>query len=287
VAREYANKDPDGVAPQISFYSGSGPMTDFLIMARAPDGNFYDFARDLIFGIRDLNLHEIHNMRTYTHVMAERNFTVFHESPLTATDRELNESLLQLPESEALEFKATYAMDLRRYFFNKDKARNPKLAESFVKAVCGLLNAPSGGRLIVGLLEISREAEHVGAAADEFTTWVSAEFPVISSELGTDKAVVGVEFEFDNDWDKFLIAVKDALADHVDPLPLPFLDFEPLQVQGRTLAVITARASEYWFYATFNAVSQFLVRELASTRVYDGLRAELYRKTHPRQGSFR
>jgi hypothetical protein len=274
---------------QLTMYSGTGPMTEFLIIARAPDGDFYRFARDLVFGLHEVGLHRTHHMRTYTYVLADRNFAVFRDLPL-ADELEVDASLLELPESESLEFKASYAMDVRRFIATGEMHESQVIKDNIIKAVCGLLNAPSGGRLVIGVLEIDRELERLKDPS-VVRARIEAAFPIYKSiesgpsAAGEAKALTGVDDEFGGDWDKFLRALLEALRHAIQPSPLAFVGIEQLKVQGRTLAVVNVRPSDTWFYANVGGSLLFYVRELAATRAYAGPESDLYRRANPRPGS--
>jgi uncharacterized protein with GYD domain len=277
----------DGSTIQLSFYSGSGPLTDFLIMARAPDAHFYSFSRALIFGLHELGLHRSHYMRTYTSVLADRHFAEFVERPVTA-DRP-DESILAAPESESLEFKASFALDVRS-FLNKGERNNARfVTDNIIKAVCGLLNAPVGGMLIVGVLELERELERVENREEAFATLIN-NYPTIPPRVAVDdrspytKVLLGIDEEFP-DWDDFVRSFESAIRTRIEPNPVPYVEPQRLIVQGQTIAVITVRPAPMWFYATVKDNSpEFFVRELASTRSYSGTSVDLYRRANPREG---
>jgi hypothetical protein len=270
---------------QLSFYAGTGPMTEFLIMARAPDRHFYSFARELVYGLHELELHKSQGMRTYTAVFADRNFSEFVDRPLSELSAP-DETILTRPESESLEFKSTFSVDMRRFLVHDEIESAAFVTDNIVKAVCGLLNAPSGGQLVIGVLELERELERVKDRAEAFEKLKGA-FPTIPPDLATDdgvstnKVVVGLDIEFD-DWDKFVLRFEQAIKNQLEPNPLPYIDLQELAVQGRRLAVVKCRPAALWFYARIKGGNpEFLVRELASTRVYSGSAVDLYKA--PRQ----
>ena len=269
---------------QLQLYVGTGPMTDFLIIGRAPDRHFYSFTRDLIYHLHDLDLDHTHYMRTYTQIFSHRDFIEFVESPLSQVVG-ADISLLNEPESESVEFKATFAFDVHRYLMTKEREASKAVTESIVKAVCGLLNAPAGGRLVIGALELERELERVRdrAAALEL---LSSEFPIYPAADGgrynpNAKAVIGIEADFD-DWDRFVLRLEELLRNNINPAPLAYISIQRLPYRGRTLAVVKARPSTNWFYARAKDTYEFFVRELASTRAYYGPEADMYRRAAPR-----
>lgn len=241
VARQTRSRLDLSTQVDLSLYVGSGPMTDFLILARAPDGHFYSFARDLIFGLHRLDLHTTYSMRTYTEVLANRNFAEFQESP-TTEELTTNDSVLDEPESESLEFKASFAFDVHRFLATGQEAVSKVVTDSAVKAICGLLNAPLGGRLIIGALEIERELERAADRSEAFNK-LSARYPIRPQATSIDllrldsKAILGIEADF-AEWDKFVLRLEQALRNQITPYPRGFIEIQKLQVLGKTLAVV-------------------------------------------------
>lgn len=263
-------------------------MTDFLILAGAPENHFYEFVRDLIFGIRDTTIGEQYGMRPYTHVLADRTFVELHDKPISRRRMEAaRPDLLLQAESEQMEFKATYRLDLARYIATKEKVRTDKMEESVIRAVSGLLNAPAGGTLVIGALEVARAGERSKKDLEEYKASLGKEFPIEGTESPNAKALVGLEFEFGvggfTDWDSFLRDLENTLRKRIQPLCLPFIQVDKLELKGRTLAVVSVVPSlDTWFFGESEGVYRFFVRELASTRAYDGSDGELYRRAHPR-----
>jgi len=285
--RRLRTEDPERADDpvQLSLYVGSGPMTDYLIMARAPDTHFYSFARDLIFGLHELNLDRTYSMRTYTEIFADRNFVEFRELP-EIEQPEIDAWVLGQPESESLEFKASFAFDVHRYLVRDEKEPAKVVTDSVVKAICGLLNAPLGGTLVIGALEIERELERVrdrDAAFHKLVTNYPIYPPAASiNDLTRDaKVILGTEVDF-SEWDKFVLKLEETLRNQITPYPRGFIDIRRLEVAGRTLAVVIARPSTTWFYAKIKETPDFFVRELASTRAYYGTEVDLYRRANPR-----
>jgi hypothetical protein len=280
--------DVDADSLQLSLYVGSGPMTDFLIMARAPDGHFYDFARELVFGLHELELHRTHGMRTYTSVFADRHFAEFVENPVSKRNKTPASIVLQ-PESEVLEFKGSFAWDIQRWLVRDETASSDAVKDGVIKAICGLLNAPQGGQLVIGVLEMERVLDRIKDRANAFDK-LTKYFATIPPDLAEDnhdpgnKVLIPITQEF-ADWDEFVRALNDTIRSRIDPNPLPYIDIERLEVEGTTLAVITCRVSPMWFYASTKGNNfEFFVRELAATRAYSGSAVDLYRRANPRQG---
>ncbi|HEX6602717.1 MAG TPA: hypothetical protein VF030_08745, partial [Solirubrobacterales bacterium] len=145
--------------PNISIYAGAGSMTDFLLMARAPHKHFHAFVRQLIHGLRDIGLDEKYEMRPYTHVIADRMFSAFREHRVVGAQVDDMPGLIQKDEDEGLELKATLTTNFRSLIVAGRTDADPLMQDEVVKTVCGFLNSPRGGALIVGVLEVRRELE--------------------------------------------------------------------------------------------------------------------------------
>lgn len=160
--------------------------------------------------------------------------------------------------------------------------------------MCGLLNSPDGGTLVIGVLEVEREMER--GEASRLLKWLADEFGYqVPKDSGGDlrrplpNAVLGVEHEYGDtghyrDADRYLAALRDTLKDHIEPNPWPWLRMATRSVEAREIVVLTVRSADTWCYATLIGESdpQFFVREGASTRAYRGTEADLYRRAHLR-----
>lgn len=283
-----------GTTPELTLYSGHGTMSDFLIIARAPSASFHEFLHGLIFGLRDINLDSLYNVRPYTHVIADRTYTRFVERPL-ANELPIDADLIDREESAALEFKSTYLGDLRRYFVTGERAKAEVLRAATLKAICGMLNSPIGGVVVIGVLQVARELERSRGSRASVLEKIRSDFPLLPPVAQPDaydsetKAIVGLEFDYlldgaaYKDFDSFIREIERSLKSVIHPNPLPYISPSKLTVGGRTVAAFSVRPSlSYWFYADLEGARRFYVRELASTREYTGLDAEGYRGNVPR-----
>ncbi|MCA1706130.1 MAG: hypothetical protein LC808_23860 [Actinobacteria bacterium] len=122
-------------------------------------------------------------------MIAYRRFLTFRDRLVipNALDFEalVDRALEQGIESESVEFKATWRADFGRFLATDEVTEFPKGTHEIVKAIGGLLNAPQGGVLMIGLAELDRYKPHAKEKAAQ-------KFP-----LATDGnlAVVGFEFE--------------------------------------------------------------------------------------------
>lgn len=291
VKRVWAARDPNGVEPQISFYSGIGTMTDFLVLARAPYGHFHAFVKDVVLGLRTISLDKLHQMRPYTHVLADEMFSDFQEHRPTVESTNIEQEIASASESETREFKASFALDVRRVWREGRYEKSTIMTDNVIKAVCGLLNSRDGGVLAIGVLELEREVQKL-SDSDRLLVWAREEFKYKAQpdENGVlPNLVMGVKMEYGRgrpypDSDRYLGAIRDALKDNIQPSPWSWLRQVVRTVSEREVVLISARPADTWCYAKLSKSEQlqFFVREAASTRAYQGLEADLYKNANPR-----
>lgn len=294
VDSKWAERLPHGPGSQISAYSGAGTMTDYLVLARAPYGYFHAFVQELLLGLRTIGLDQYH-MRPYTYVLADEMFSAFQEKRTSVATAGVTDSQLFGREHASLEFKASFATNIRRLWREGRQEPDKKVANSVIRTICGFLNSPEGGTLALGVLEVEREFER-GGGGEPFVAWLSEQF-VYQPDREPDgtlsrplrNAVTGVEHEYGpqgayRDAEEYYAAIRDALKDRIDPNPWPWLRSASRQVNDREVVVVTIRRADSWCYAKLHgeAEPQFFVREGASTRAYRGTEADLYRRAHPR-----
>jgi hypothetical protein len=292
VLADWESRDLDESAcPQVSIYEGSGTMTDFLVLARAPHTHFHEFVRDVVLGLRGSGLDNMFDIRPYTHVMADRMFSAFAEDrPESASERS-GEINIGEDETESLEYKATFALNLRAVMETDEQKFDKDIAHSVVRAVCGLLNSPQEGELVIGVLETRRELER---AKDKLTylTRLSKRFGIEIDPRDLDdppNAILGIEAEIGEgrnfpDRDAYIRRLSDVIRENITPNPWPFLDMEVREEGGRGLCILRVKPAGVWFYATAPDSDhvRFYVREAGSTRVYSGAESDLYKRANPR-----
>lgn len=272
---------------QVSIYQGHGTMTDFLLLARAPDQDFYDFAKDLIFGLRERSgIDRLYRIRPYTHVAASRSFVEYSDLPITRSSPPPSTGDLLGPESASLEFKATYSVDLNAFLGTGKTARSDVAMAAVIKAICGMLNSPDGGRVVVGLAEYHRLPQQLLNPED-------LPFPMLSrtNDLANPdaKLVTGLDFEISTraapftDFDGFQRHLETQIRERIRPLSLAFVKTSEFPIAGRTLAVIDVRPSDFWFWFVEKQRETFYVREFGSTRAYEEREAHLYRRSNIRE----
>ena len=278
--------------PKVSIYAGGGSMTDFLVMVRAPHGHFHAFVSDLIIGLRDIRLDKLYEMRPYTHVVADRMFSEFKEHRKIGTDVTDVNDLIKKEENESLEFKATLATNFRSLIVADRREPDPSRLDEVVKAVCGLLNSPRGGVLVLGILEVKRELEK-SHTPEQYLEKLERDFdysPIDEKgERSIPHAVVGVEVDLDPgpfpDLDRYIGHLRDSLKSRIQPNPWAWLRVTVEEVGDRRICMIWVRPGDVWFYAKMGDSDQeeFFVREGASTPAYTGAAADLYKQAHPRK----
>jgi hypothetical protein len=280
--------DVEDYVPQLSVYFGQGSMTELLILARAPYGSFHPYIHEVVHGLRRVGLAR-HRMRPYTHVFADENFSEFSEKRSTASGH-FTEDMVYGGETARLEFKASFVTDIRREWTTGVAEANDAMKDSVIKTVCGFLNSPQGGTLVIGVLEVERERSKQSSESQEkLLEWLSstADYDRENALLPSGEyrnAILGIGREYGpgtkyRDADTYLGAIKDTLRTHIEPNPWPWTSLITQTVEGREIVVLFVRPANTWCYAKLfkEPEPQFFVREANSTRPYKGLEADLYR----------
>jgi len=295
VLADWRSRDLDVEAPKLSLYEGVGTMSDFLVMARAPHGHFHEFVRDITIGLRTARLDDLFDMRPYTHVIADRLFSDFKEERVLLPDAEAIGFDFDLEETESLEFKATFSLNFRTRMAVGREEPDEAVTSRLVKSVCGLLNAPQGGTLAVGVLEVRRELERVKdkraylqKLQDDFGYPI--EIPDDEAAITTldlPNAVVGIEAEVGegrlfSDQDKYARRVAQELRTTIRPNPWPYLTMTFPVVANRHLCVIKVRPADLWFYVKDGEHEDFYVREASSTVRLAGEEMDHFKQAHRR-----
>lgn len=281
--------------PNISIYAGAGSMTDFFVMARAPHKHFHEFVQQLIHGLREIGLDEAFEMRPYTHVIADQMFSAFKEHRVVGAQVDDIPGLIQKDEDEGLEMKATLATNFRSLIVANRPDKDPLMLNEVVKTVCGFLNSPRGGTLILGVLEVRRELEkardpesYMAALKDRFGYAPDEE----EGTLKFPNAVVGIDVDIEaghfSDSDEYVRYLGDVLDSHISPNPWPWLRVETQEIEGRRICLVWVRPGDVWFYARLTGAGpeEFFVRRGASTPSLSGSEADLYKRVYPRTPPF-
>jgi Putative DNA-binding domain len=294
VVSQWRERSPEVPIPQISFYEGLGTMTDFLVMARAPHTWFHDFVQDLSIRLRQTPIVTLYDMRPYTHVIADRMFTDFAEDRAARPTPRIPRIAMSEEESQELEFKATFGLDLRQFMFTGTQTLDPSMTHEIVRAVCGLLNA-DGGTVVIGVLELQRELERI-KERDTYLTQLRDRLGIDLLDMydGTisalpAKIVIGIEAEVGRglvfeDRDQYQQRLVDILRRDITPNPLHHMKIAIQKVDGKHLCVIAVQPGEGWSYASERDGQhhEFFVREGVSTNQYSGEEADRYKNTHQR-----
>lgn len=291
VCEDWNKEHPDQEASHVSVYGGTGPMTDFLVMARAPYGYFHDFVRQLSGALRGTGLDEQYDIRPYTHVIADEMFAKFSENRPVKADG-VPKLDIDEEETESLEYKSTFALNVRRFIETGEQASDDRVMHGVARAVCGLLNSPNGGRLMIGILETRRELErtkdklgYLARLREEFG------FEVESDQVKSPpNALIGIEAEVGEDKlfpdvDRYQQRLLNVLQAGITPNPLLFTTLEIRNEGERRVCVLTVRPGTVWFWGRDleDKHDEFYVREAGSTRTYSGMEGDLYRRAHPRE----
>jgi hypothetical protein len=288
ILEDWKKKHPGTLDPQISIYEGTGTMTEFLVMARAPHAYFHDFVREMAVALRRSDLDNDYDIRPYTHVIADRMFSEFVEDRPQPPERKVD---INLEETESLEYKASFALDVRGYLATGKQARDKRIKEGVVQAACGLLNSPEGGKLVIGVLETRRE---LGKTKDKLALLESLRdefgFEMDPEQLSDPpNALIGIEAEVGEgknygDADAYQRALNETLRSKIEPNPMSSIKLEIRKEGERSLCILDVSPGKHWFWAKSmdGKEEDFFVREAGSTRAYGGHEGELFREAHPR-----
>jgi hypothetical protein len=293
VLAEWSARPLEAPGPQISMYEGIGSMTDFLVLARAPHPFFHEFVDDVLQHLRGAGLDGLFDMRPYTHVIADQMFRDFAEDRLSISEQMPLDIDIESDEAESLEFKATLGLNVREFVNRGARDLDDRMIHGVVRAVCGLLNSPRGGALVIGVLETRREVER----AKDKTTYLASLREHFGYEFddGADvpsalpNALIGIESEIGEglpfgDRDAFLGRLTEVLRERIRPNPWPFLRTEVRSIRDRHVCVVSVTPGDSWFYARSadGKHEEFYVREAGSTRAYSGVDMDLFKNANPR-----
>lgn len=292
VTEKWRKLMPELDRPHVSIYSGNSTlMSDFIVMARAPHGCFHGFVRDLVMGIRDVDLIKALEIRPYTHVISDRMFAEFAETRRSSDDPEpIDEATVQSMEDESLEFKATLRENVRSFITVGRHERSAARVDDVIKAVCGLLNSPRPGRLIIGVLEVRGEIAnrkdpiaYLDRLRDEFGYAYDP-----GDLLNVPNAIVGIEVEIGPDGfpdeDQYVRFLSEKLMSNLRPQPFPYVRIKLVPIGGRTVCVVSTRPADTWFEARVGKEREwkFFARAAASTHAYEGQDRLHYQRAYPR-----
>jgi hypothetical protein len=293
VLSDWSARPGDATGPQISMYEGMGTMTDFLVLVQSPQTYFHEFVDDLLTHLRGAGLDGLFDMRHYTHVIADRMFKDFAEDRATPSDQLPVKIDIQSDEAESLEFKATLALNIREFLTKTNREPDPRMTHGVVRAICGLLNSPHGGTLVIGVLETRRELErakdkagYLAALREHFGYEAPAD-----ADLGSNlpNALIGVEAEIGDrlpfpDRDAFMNRLTEVLRSNISPNPWAFFRTEIRAIDDRHVCVVAVKPGDSWFYALAldGKHQEFFVREAGTTRAYAGTESDLFKSAHPR-----
>ena len=161
------NGDGAHVAHELSLYATpQGESGEYIVLGRISAPHFYQALRELIDFVIDPDLRQVFRTRPITHILASRNFRVYHDGlPVPPQDRTVDETpkadtLLHSFEAANLEFKATAYVDYNRSLYTgeefqiTDESEN-LFVEGVVRTVAAFLNTPpKASYLVVGALEV-------------------------------------------------------------------------------------------------------------------------------------
>ncbi len=253
---------------EVSFYSGSG-FGSYIIQGRVDPTSFESVNDEIIRKINDVGLQSFFGVRTYTRFVV--NPFVLNEALPTIprpSDSRPIEAFLAEEESGSLEFKGSFAFDLREWAATDKLQKSQKLIkEGIARTIVGFLNARKGGTVIIGILEENK------FRGKDMQVRISR-LPRIGHYL-----IYGLETDLEGkEWDAFSLKVLDVLKGHIDPNPTIWLTITKESIYNRDLCVIAVRPqTDNWFYLKDDP--HFYVREGNRTAKYSGKEADYYKSS--------
>lgn len=273
---------------QLSLYKGHG-FAEYVFVGRVREEQFHDGLLQLILKVNQLTSGESYTMRAYTFVCADKKFRSFKDrlrtEELAGEDSGLVGGLLSKgTEDQELEFKSSAFADVRRYILGDGNLEsNTEVTDfSVLRTVCGFLNSPAGGTLLIGIIERTRMLERVKDTGKLIGARRLEEFPSPGGSL-SHLSICGVELDFratkDADWDQYQQRLQKIVRERITPNPMQWLRFNKETYVGRTLAAVVVRpAQSAWFYVVDRARNaHFYVREGNTTYEYIGPDADAYK----------
>ena len=214
--------------------------------------------------------------KTYTYFFPLPGFLAFKdELPVPeapAHPRPVFDRLFATEESHEFEAKATAFSEVDQWLkgrgeivTSKDPTNNSALM-SLLSAVASLLNT-GDGTVLLGALESRVYGNHERAK----------QLPKVGKYL-----CLGLESDAAH-YDEFARALWDVLDDKITPSPLRWLKLWSHDVDNKTVAAITIREPDEWFWVKYGRQTKFIVRRGASTRELHGPDITEYQDNHPRR----
>jgi hypothetical protein len=265
---------PTGITER-SLYSGDG-FGRFLMMGRIPFEQFNLLGEYFVNEMNDETLREDFIARTYTHLAA-------FDQPLIRDDRLLPvgyeqqttpepsiEELLSTEESEEVEVKGSFFLDLKRLIIGDHSAdwENEEIPKEVLTTITAFLNT-NGGSLILGALEASHYQEEKVVEQIPFARSLHSYF------------CVGIEVDYTSgSWDAFQRRIEQIIESRISPDPSPYLTISRKNLQGLDMCVISVKrpTGDFFYYRE----GEFYVRKGSRTMEMKGPEADRHRQAAER-----
>lgn len=249
-----------------SMYAGHG-FGQYLIMGRAAD--YFAIERELTTPLNDAADPAVYGARTTTFPVSRPDFLDFSyelridgESYATHSAQEA----LEADESQTIEVKGSVFVNLRRWL-SGDGVLVPDetlIDEGYLKAITGFLNA-DGGTLVIGAIERTRYE----------TSDRIQDCPRVG-----DYIVIGIGQDHEGRaWDRYARKLRQLLDTRLRPDGGLHVTIGREEIGDRTLAVVTVRPGERWYYhyGANDSRGRFWVRQGNQTVELEGPAGDEYR----------
>jgi hypothetical protein len=190
-------------------YHGLGQHTELLIEAQVKVEDYFEIS---LFNdtINKLGLQRF-GSKTTTY-LTTKNFALADKPKVAAFDRRelaeprLIEEYLLDEESESLEHKGSFEVDVSRFLSTEQVVQNPKLSGEILSTITAFLNT-DGGEIVIGAVE---EKKFKGAVLEK----LKEKFPTVG-----EMRITGIAWEYqfcrDKSWDGFQRRILDSMADRI------------------------------------------------------------------------
>lgn len=180
------------------------------------------------------------------------------------------DKLLEGGESQTLEAKGSFCLDLNHYIENSGKASiEAERANDILKAVTAFLNTNPGGKIVIGALERTRYEKKL------------SKLDFIDYEINKIFLIIGIEIELEkykNGWDDYELRLQNLIKDKIKPSPIALVNVRTETIGKKQLCTIeVTRDANYWYYLQEKEQQLFYVRQGAMSIPLSGTDMDNYK----------
>ena len=258
-----------------SFYVGEG-FCQYLIKGRVQFSKYKKIEEELISKIYEEQIDTFMGVRTYTHfvfdVLPKKDSIILPEiSPWKPIQEYLNE-----PESDSLEVKATFSVDLKKWIYNpSEKITSSSIIEQMVlKNIVAFLNTPTNGVVLIGALEINKQDDTFQKKIEEqgyqrygnyYVTGLKLDYKIVESKGG--------------DWDAFQLRLRNLIEQHIEPDPYAFVSICKVSIESEDIGLIHVESPfEKFYYLKEGQQRKFYIRNSNATKELKGVEIDEYQR---------